>query len=173
MRYVHLHHIVHRDLKPDNILIDGNWRGLIGDFGLSRTLSGEGPPTDRTGTPLYAAPEQLIRHFRYTEKVDVFAFGLILYEILGHVPAFPRGRPAPFPDIPSSFGPLMHELIPRCWSLTSTDRPSFEEIFDSFSACKFAILPGADGEAISRSVSEVLELEKQHPSLRKPWNRQP
>jgi serine/threonine protein kinase len=58
MGYVHSLHIIHRDLKPANILLDESWRGLTGDFGLSRPMSAFGPPTPETGTREYAAPEQ-------------------------------------------------------------------------------------------------------------------
>jgi serine/threonine protein kinase len=161
MRYVHSHHIIHRDLKPANILLDENWRGLIGDFGLSRSISASGPPTPETGTRYYAAPEQWDSNVEYNEKVDVFSFGLIVYEIIGDILVFPNGHWSPqLPEIPAAFGQIMRNLIPRCWSAGPSQRPSFEEILELFRSCQFAILPGTDGAAIERTVSEVLEVEK-------------
>jgi TPR repeat protein/tRNA A-37 threonylcarbamoyl transferase component Bud32 len=161
MRYIHSHGIIHRDLKPANILLDGKWRGLIGDFGWSRSTSAQGPPTAKAGTPLYAAPEMLTPGCRYNERVDVFAFALVLYEIIGNVPAFRGGRTSgQMPAIPDEFGPCMQQLIPRCWSSDPNDRPSFQAILDEFQGCGFAILPGADGNAISQAVSEILAVEK-------------
>jgi serine/threonine protein kinase len=162
MRYVHSRKIVHGDLKPANILLDGNWRGLICDFGMSQTMSAEGLATREVGTGLYAAPEQLQYGTDYTAKVDVFAFGLILYEIIGDVPAFPGYRSALVPTltIPDEFGLLMQQLIPRCCSLRPGDRPSFSEVFDEFTSCGFAIVPGADVDAIRQEVSDVLKGER-------------
>jgi serine/threonine protein kinase len=160
MRYVHSRRIVHGDLKPENILLDGNGRALIADFGMSRPLSAQGLATREVGTQLYAAPEQLGDDPEYTEKVDVFAFGLILYEIIGQ-DAFAEHRFSTVPGltIPDEFGFLMQDLIPRCWSLSPSDRPSFSEIFDGFATCGFAILPGVDANAIRKEVSEVLKGE--------------
>jgi serine/threonine protein kinase len=161
MRYVHSHQIIHRDLKPANILLDENWRGLIGDFGLSRMISGKGPPTPETGTRYYAAPEQWIPGVEYSEKVDVFAFGLILYEIISDVLVFPNGQwSRKLPKMSAEFGPVMHSLLPRCWSADANERPSFQEILELFASCGFGILPGVDRAAISRAVSEVLEVER-------------
>jgi serine/threonine protein kinase len=159
---------MHRDLKPANILVDENWRGLIGDFGLSRSMIGAGLPTPDVGTPLYAAPEQMTPGVQYTGKVDVFAFGLIVYEIIREIPVFrePRSTQLPSVTIPDGFGRLMQKLIPRCWSLNPNDRPSFESIICDFDSCGFSILPGADGRAISEAVSEVLKAEMRHRGTR-------
>jgi hypothetical protein len=82
MRYVHSQGIIHRDLKPGNIFLDEDWHAVIGDFGLGRFGSAEGPPTPEAYTKLFAAPEQLQVGVSYTEKVDVFAFGLVLCELI-------------------------------------------------------------------------------------------
>jgi hypothetical protein len=59
----------------------------------------------------------------------------------------------------------MQDLIPRCWAVNPNDRPSFQAIFEAFKVHEFVSLPGADGQAISRAVSEVLKAEeKQLPS---------
>jgi serine/threonine protein kinase len=157
MRYVHSHGILHRDLKPANILLDGWWRGKISDFGLSRALSAQGLPSVDIGTPFYAAPEQIAG--LYDRKVDVFALGLIIYQMLGCDPDPWQIRKGICPSIPEAFGPIMQWLIPRCWSLDPSARPSFDEIFDQFVGCGFAILPGADSKEIRESVCEVLTAE--------------
>ncbi|MCI0701573.1 MAG: protein kinase [Planctomycetia bacterium] len=84
--YLHNQGVVHRDLKPANIFIEhGHLK--IGDYGLSRRISGsEGGDLSRgVGTPHYMAPE--IKNGNYTASIDVYACGVILYEMLtGHPP---------------------------------------------------------------------------------------
>ena len=84
--YLHDHGIVHRDLKPGNIFID---EGIvkIGDYGLSKFIScsRRSGQTGSVGTVHYMAPE--IANGRYGKEIDIYALGIILYEMLtGHVP---------------------------------------------------------------------------------------
>src|SRR5688500_13676956 len=84
--YLHDHGIVHRDLKPGNIFSDV---GLvkIGDYWLSNFISasrGSGQ-TESVGNVHYMAPE--VANGRYGKEIDIYALGIILYEMLtGHVP---------------------------------------------------------------------------------------
>jgi serine/threonine protein kinase len=84
--YLHDHGIVHRDLKPGNIFSDD---GVvkIGDYGLSKFISASrrSGQTESVGTVHYMAPE--IANGRYGKQIDVYALGIILYEMLtGQVP---------------------------------------------------------------------------------------
>jgi serine/threonine protein kinase len=79
--------ILHRDLKPANIMIDGRGRARITDFGLAGFAGGAESREDRSGTPAYMAPEQLTGSAA-SERSDIYALGLILYEIFAGVPAF-------------------------------------------------------------------------------------
>ena len=84
--YLHDHGIVHRDLKPGNIFLD---EGIvkIGDYGLSKFISRSrrSGQTESVGTVHYMAPE--IANGRYGKEIDIYALGIILYEMLtGHVP---------------------------------------------------------------------------------------
>ena len=101
MMYLHKHKIIHRDLKPENILIDDCLCPRIADFGLSKvttTFSEETNTITKSmtsnsnfilfqsqnkfkGTPVYMAPESLIDQI-YSPAGDVYAFSLIMYEIL-------------------------------------------------------------------------------------------
>jgi serine/threonine-protein kinase len=86
--YAHAKGVVHRDLKPDNIMVlpDGSLKVM--DFGIARKAGGEGLTSTHLfiGTPLYAAPE-MVDPKHIDHRVDLYALGIILYEMLeGDVP---------------------------------------------------------------------------------------
>ncbi|MFN8581555.1 MAG: serine/threonine-protein kinase [Gemmatimonadaceae bacterium] len=83
----HASGIVHRDLKPENILIDRYRRWRISDFGIAR---GEEEQAGATGTPAFAAPEQLLGEPQ-TASVDCFALAAIVAYVLTGEPPFPGG----------------------------------------------------------------------------------
>jgi tetratricopeptide (TPR) repeat protein len=88
----HRQGVVHRDLKPANILLDGDLRPKIADFGLAKMLdSDDGLTRTHTvlGSPSYMAPEQAEGHSRQVgPTTDVYALGAILYELLTGRPPF-------------------------------------------------------------------------------------
>ncbi len=84
--YLHDHGIVHRDLKPGNIFRDDG-QVKLGDYGLSKFIScsRRSGQTESIGTVHYMAPE--VANGRYGKEIDIYALGIILYEMLsGHVP---------------------------------------------------------------------------------------
>jgi len=94
--YCHLNGVTHRDLKPENVLVDDQGRVKIIDFGIA-LLEGAPRVTWRgfsglVGTPEYMAPEQ-IRGERGGPETDVYAIGLILYEMLAGRPPFHSPNP--------------------------------------------------------------------------------
>jgi len=116
----HRHGIVHRDLKPENVLRSDEGRLKIVDFGIARTLS---PVPDaqagltlagtRLGTPGYMAPEQL-RGQPPDARVDIFAFGVMAYELATGSHPFGGSDPAALLErLLSNDPPLSRPIEPR------------------------------------------------------------
>ena len=99
--------IVHRDLKPQNIMIDREGKARIMDFGIARSLKGQGITRAGTiiGTPEYMSPEQ-VEGRDVDQRSDIYSLGVILYEML-------TGR-VPFDgDSPFTVGMKIRSEIPR------------------------------------------------------------
>jgi serine/threonine protein kinase len=103
LQYAHSQGVLHRDIKPENILLDGQGRVKIADFGIAKLVGdGTGHGADitltqtgaRLGTPHYMAPEQIERPDDVDHRADIYSLGVVFYELL--TGELPLGRfPAP------------------------------------------------------------------------------
>jgi tetratricopeptide (TPR) repeat protein len=118
--------VLHRDLKPANILIDDQGVVRISDFGIAIPRDSAGQHK-LTGTPGYMAPEQMTEGTKLSERTDVYALGLVLYELLVGKHPYPPGRTTP-PPPPSTMlaavDPQLERLIMQAISADPMDRPA-------------------------------------------------
>ena len=141
LEYAHGQGVVHRDIKPANVLRSGTY-SLITDFGVAKALNAAMPNSGMTstgmavGTPAYMAPEQLAADAAADHRVDLYALGLLAYELLyGKSPfaaisqqrilaAVLTQEPTPLvevrPDVPAS----LSKLVMRCLSKDPENRPA-------------------------------------------------
>ncbi|KAE8056092.1 hypothetical protein FH972_012890 [Carpinus fangiana] len=137
MAYVHGLGLIHRDLKSDNLLIFTDRSIKIADFGVARIEVQTEGMTPETGTYRWMAPE-MIQHRPYTQKVDVYSFGIVLWELItGHLPfqnmtavqaAFAVVNKGVRPNIPGNCLPVLSEIMTRCWDANPDVRPPFAEV---------------------------------------------
>jgi len=126
--------IIHRDIKTLNILVDKHFNCKISDFGLALSAY---EATQKCGTYQFMAPELFSGTTKYSEKVDVYAFGILLWELvtrelpyagmLGEqVPlAVERGHR---PSIPDDCPTFLSGLMRQCWNGEPKARPSMLEV---------------------------------------------
>jgi eukaryotic-like serine/threonine-protein kinase len=157
-RFAHRNGIVHRDLKPQNVIVDGEGKAVVTDFGIARAGVSEITQTGSVmGTPHYLSPEQA-QGFDVTRTSDLYSIGVILYEALtSRVPfeadsavAVAMKQVSQTPQRPSSINhlvsPALDGVVMRALEKDPGER--FQSA-DAFIAALDAALkePGGDGTA--------------------------
>lgn len=134
----HSHNIIHRDLKPSNILFDSSQKAYLADFGLAKFAEGTFTTLTRNdgmvGTPAYMSPEQIRAQAHLDGRTDIYALGIILFEMLaGKLPFTADGRlpvalmhlSDPVPDVTTlnpSLPKSISQIIARAMAKSREDR---------------------------------------------------
>jgi len=151
--------ILHRDLKPANVMIDGRGRAKITDFGLAGATRGIEGAEAMAGTPGYLAPEQ-IEGGALTVATDIYALGIVLYELFTGERAFPgdsaveimsRQRSGTRPTVASGsklLEPAVESVLMRCMEFDPAARPQT-------ATAVAAALPGGDPLAAALAAGET------------------
>ncbi len=141
LEYLHSYEpaIVHQDIKPDNVLISSKGDFLLTDFGIStrvrRTLTKSAANVGYSGTIAYVPPERYMRNPKPQPEGDIFAFGIMLFEMMtGYLPwneqgglGFIGSQIIPPVDA-EGFSDAVKNLCISCISFKPEDRPSAAEI---------------------------------------------
>lgn len=129
--------IVHRDVKSHNVLIDENFNVKLCDFGLAKNKHELNiGPSQFSGTPAYMAPELFLKK-AYDEKIDLFSFGTLMWEILVRKIPFDGYEVSEIKSkvlsdeslfIPKNIPIILGNIINSCRLLDSTKRPNFSDL---------------------------------------------
>lgn len=139
LAYAHAQGVMHRDIKPDNVMISGR-HALVMDFGVAKAVSSAGGEKLTTvgvavGTPTYMSPEQAMGQENVDQRSDIYALGVLGYELLAGSPPFtgPTAQavlsahvletPPDVTELRPAVVPGLADLVMRCLEKNPADRP--------------------------------------------------
>lgn len=134
LRFLHKNSILHRDFKSENVLLTGNHRAKLSDFGLSTLFAGNRKWMGWAGTKGWMAPE--VSKDGCTEASDTYSYGITLWEMATYQIPNPNWSRDTIPirelqkNIPSKFPRNLTSLIQVCCALEAQSRPSANEVVD-------------------------------------------
>lgn len=150
MKYIHEKGIIHRDIKMQNILINLKCQVKICDFGIAKILDStqESSSTSFKGTRQFMAPEFFQPRIFITNKVDVYAFGVVMFFILtnGCMPQYTGLLSYKGLQFPNSINKLSRTIIESCLSQQPEERPSFHDICKIITDNHFKLIDGIDDD---------------------------
>jgi len=121
--YAHSNNLIHRDIKPGNIMITNDGVIKLMDFGLAKIIHDTAQTATKViGTPYYMSPEQ-IKGDKISFQTDIYAFGVVLYEMLAGVPPFNKGDvyyhhlhtvPASLKGIVPEVSDVLNDIVLKC-----------------------------------------------------------
>jgi serine/threonine protein kinase len=139
MNDLHQHWVIHRNLQASNVLVDDNLEPKVGGFGLAKIQDPDDQhQTSSIGSSLFTAPEIFENDEWYDRRVDVYAFGILVYQVVTNGDVRP-GEMSQFqlirqiatgwrPPIPDSVWGPYRDLIASCWHSALAFRPTFAHI---------------------------------------------
>lgn len=137
MEYLHSQHVVHRDLKSENLVLTEDLHLKLTDFGVGCLETECDIRSADTGTYRWMAPE-MISHKHYSKEVDVYSFGIVLWELVTGLLPFEDMTPVQVayavvnknlrPTIPDDCPAPLRLLMEHCWMANPDRRPNFYQI---------------------------------------------
>ena len=132
IKVIHENNIVHRDLKPENIFMDDETKKIkIGDFGISViTETNEIKFTKEYGTDFYIAPELSLNQEKYNNKIDIYSFGCIIYELFTLNAYYTDLREGNDCEINSVYNKKWQNLINLLLDKNPRNRPDIKKVYE-------------------------------------------
>lgn len=181
LAYAHARGVVHRDIKPGNVLLSGR-HAVVTDFGVAKAIAGSGGDNTTTvgiavGTPQYMAPEQAMGETNIDHRADIYALGILGYEMLaGRAPfdaataqgilaaqvmTVPADLQLARPGIPA----LLSDAVMRCLAKNPADRwQSAEELIG-----RLEMVSGTPSGGLTPTDTRPLKATDVRRSKLRPW----